>query len=109
MIVGPSDIGASILRYTSHRVLTAPYHRNADGMLMELKIGLASPSDAKAMLSKLHEPILAFCANDVQADMIIKREPRGLYGQLAAGRVPEFLTPLPVSEKSSILLYALKP
>ncbi|OMQ45010.1 hypothetical protein [Ensifer sp. 1H6] len=109
MIVGPSDIGASILRYTSHRVLTAPYHRNADGMFMELKIGLASPSDAKAMLSKLHEPILAFCANDVQADMIIKREPRGLYGQLAAGRVPEFLTPLPVSEKSSILLYALKP
>lgn len=109
MIVGPSDIGASILLHTNHRVLTAPYHRNADGMLMELKIGLAPLSDAKAMLSKLHDPILAFCANDVQTGMIIKREPQGLYGQIAAGRVPEFLTPLPVSENSSILLYAFKP
>ncbi len=109
VIVGPSDIGASILRHTSHRVLAAPYHRNADGMLMELKIGLALPSDAKVMLSELHDPVLAFCTNDVQTDTIIKREPQGLYGQLAAGRVPEFLTPLPVSEKSSILLYALKP
>lgn len=109
MIVGPSDIGASLLRYTSHRVLAAPYHRNADGMLVELKIGLAPPSDAKVMLSKLHDPILAFCGNDVQTGMIIKREPQGLYGQIAAGRIPEFLTPLSVSEKSSILLYALKP
>ncbi|WP_139353973.1 hypothetical protein [Sinorhizobium sp. A49] len=108
-IVGPSDIGASILRYTNHHVLAAPYHRNADGMLMELKIGLAPLFNAKAMLSKLHDPILAFCANDFQTDMIAKREPQGLYGQLAAGSVPDFLTPLPVSPRSSILLYALKP
>lgn len=108
-IVGPSDIGASILRHTNHRVLAAPYHRNADGMLMELKIGLASPSDARVLLSALHSPVLAFCVNDVQTGMIIKREPHGLYALLADGQVPDFLAPLPVSAGSSIRLYALKP
>lgn len=108
-IVGPSDIGASILRHTNQRVLAAPYHRNADGMLMELKLGLASPSAAKALLSGLRDPVLAFCANDIQTGMIVKREPQGFYGRLAAGHVPEFMMPLPVSAGSSIRLYAFKP
>ncbi len=108
-IVGPSDIGASILRHTKHRVLSAPYHRNADGILLELKIGLATPVEAKAMLSRLNNPVLVFCANDVQIGMITRREPQGFYAQLAANRVPDFLTPLPVSAGSSIQLYAFKP
>lgn len=108
-IVGPSDIGASLLRHTNHRVLAAPYHRNADGMLMELKIGLASPSQARALLSGLQNPVLAFCADDVQTGMIVRRETQGLYAQLAGGQVPAYLTPLPVSAGSSIRLYAFKP
>ena len=108
-IVGPSDIGATLLRRTQHRVLSAPYHRNAAGMLMELKIGLAPAEDAAAMLRQLGHPVLAFCAADVQARMIAARAPQGFYAELAAGRVPAFLSPLPVSEGSPIRLYALKP
>ncbi|WDZ76814.1 hypothetical protein PWG15_19865 [Ensifer adhaerens] len=108
-IVGPSDIGAPLLRRTQHRVLSAPYHRNAAGMLMELKIGLASAADAEAMLRQLGHPVLAFCAADVQARMIAARAPQGFYAELAEGRVPAFLSPLPVSEGSPIRLYALKP
>ncbi|MEI3854144.1 MULTISPECIES: hypothetical protein [unclassified Ensifer] len=108
-IVGPSDIGATLLRRTQHRVLAAPYHRNAAGMLTELKIGLAPAEDAEAMLRQLGHPVLAFCAADVQARMIAARAPQGFYAELAAGRVPAFLSPLPVSAGSPIRLYALKP
>lgn len=108
-VVGPSDIGAALLLHTQHRVLSAPYHRNAAGMLAELKIGLARPEEAEAMLRQLGHPVLAFCAADVQARMIAARAPQGFYAELTAGRVPAFLSPLPVSAGASIRLYALKP
>ncbi|WVT73456.1 hypothetical protein QM996_18575 [Sinorhizobium chiapasense] len=108
-VVGPSDIGAALLRYTQHRVLSAPYHRNAVGMLAELKIGLARPEEAEVMLRQLGHPVLAFCAADAQAQMIAARAPQGFYAELAAGRVPAFLSPLPVSAGAPIRLYALKP
>ncbi|HEV7321906.1 MAG TPA: hypothetical protein VGO04_25160 [Ensifer sp.] len=109
LIVGPSDIGATVLRRTEHRVLSAPYHRNAAGMLEELKIGLAQPETAAAMLRALGNPILAFCAADVQTRMVAMRAPEGLFAQLAAGRLPAFLSPLPVSAGAPLQLYALKP
>ncbi|OCP07491.1 MULTISPECIES: hypothetical protein [unclassified Ensifer] len=109
LVVGPSDAGATLLRRTRHRVLSAPYHRNAGGMLEELKIGLAQPEDAAAMLRRLGHPILAFCAADVQTQLIVARAPQGLYAALAAGRVPAFLSPLPVSQGSPIQLFTLKP
>lgn len=108
-IVGPSDIGAALLRHTGHRVLSAPYHRNASGMLGELKIGLASPDEAKALLGGLDHPVLAFCSLDVQTQTVAARAPNGLYAALAAGRVPAFLSPLPTAPQSPIRLYVLKP
>lgn len=109
LVVGPSDIGAALLRHTKHRVLSAPYHRNAGGMLEELKIGLAQPEDAAARLRRLGHPIIAFCAVDVQTRMVVARAPRSLYAELAAGRVPAFLSPLPVSTDAPIRLYELRP
>ncbi|MBD9492513.1 MULTISPECIES: hypothetical protein [unclassified Ensifer] len=109
LVVGPSDIGATLLRRTEHRVLSAPYHRNAGGMLRELKIGLAEPEAAAVLLHQLGQPVLAFCAVDAQTQVIAARAPRGLYADLAAGRVPAFLSPLPVSEGSPIRLYTLAP
>ena len=109
LVVGPSDIGVTLLRRTGHRVLSAPYHRNAGGLIQELKIGLAEPEAAGAMLRQLGQPVLAFCAREVQTQVIAARAPAGLYAQLAAGRVPAFLSPLPVSAGSPMRLYVLTP
>jgi hypothetical protein len=78
-------------------------------MLRELKIGLAEPEAAAVLLHQLGQPVLAFCAVDAQTQVIAARAPRGLYADLAAGRVPAFLSPLPVSEGSPIRLYTLAP
>ncbi|OAP41357.1 hypothetical protein AU381_05660 [Sinorhizobium glycinis] len=109
LVVDPSNMGASILRFTEHRALSAPYHRNPDGMLTELRIGLADPDAAAAMLKRLGDPVLAFCAKDPQTRMIIERAPQGLYGHLNAGDVPSFLTPLPVAAGTGIKLFRLRP
>ncbi|MCA1405676.1 hypothetical protein I6F26_05985 [Ensifer sp. IC3342] len=108
LIVDPSNMGASILRFTEHRALSAPYHRNPQGMLAELRIGLAAPDESAPMLKALGEPVLAFCADDPQTAMIVKREPKGLYGRLAEGEIPDFLEPLPVTAGTGVKLFRLK-
>ncbi|WP_331372969.1 hypothetical protein [Sinorhizobium chiapasense] len=108
LVIDPSNMGASILRFTAHRALSAPYHRNPQGMLTELRIGLAEPDEAAPMLKALGGPVLAFCADDPQTRTIVKREPKGLYGRLAAGEIPDFLEPLPVTAGTGVKLFRLK-
>lgn len=108
LVVGPSNIGAWILRFTKHSALSAPYHRNPEGMLAELKIGLAAPNEASGMLKRLGDPVLAFCAKDPQTRMIIAKSPKGFYGQLDDGRIPEFLEALPVKSGTGLQLFRLK-
>ncbi|THK37339.1 hypothetical protein EHS39_13990 [Ensifer sp. MPMI2T] len=108
LVVDPSNMGASILRFTKHRALSAPYHRNPQGMLAELRIGLAGPDEAAGMLKALGQPVLAFCADDPQTETIAEREPRGLYGRLAAGEIPDFLEPLPVTSATGVKLFRFK-
>ena len=106
-VAAPSDIGPEILRYTKHRVLTGPYHRNQGGMLTELHIGLAEPDEAAAFLRGASVGILAFCPEFVQSEKIAKMKPDGLYAQLIKGKVPSYLLPVPVDGPSGLKIFAV--
>lgn len=93
VVAAPSNSGAEILRFTPHRVLAAPYHRNQAGMLTELHIGLAPPGEARAFLEGAGVTILAFCASDPQTQSLAKMKPDGLYGGLSRAEVPAYLAP----------------
>lgn len=109
IIAAPSNSGADILRWTPHRVLTAPYHRNQKGMLTELYIGLAQPGEAKAFLRGAGVTALAFCKTDPQTDALIRRKPDGLYANLARGQVPDYLQPFGQPSQSGFRLYRVLP
>lgn len=109
VIAAPSNSGADILRWTPHRVLTAPYHRNQKGMLTELYIGLAQPGEAKAFMRGAGVTALAFCKTDPQTDGLVRRKPDGLYANLARGQVPDYLQPLGQPSKSGFRLYRVLP
>ncbi|MEV4607812.1 hypothetical protein MRBLMR1_002841 [Neorhizobium sp. LMR1-1-1.1] len=94
MIAAPSNRGAGILRFTQHRVLAAPYHRNQGGMLAELHIGMAKPDDALALLKNADVTALAFCRNDPQTENLIELYRDGLYASLARGELPTYLSPV---------------
>lgn len=93
VVAAPSNSGAEILRFTRHRVLTAPYHRNQAGMLTELHIGLAPPDEARAFLAGAGVTVVAFCASDPQTQSLAKMKPDGFYAALSRGEVPAYLTP----------------
>ena len=108
-VAAPSDLGVPILRYTPHRVLSAPYHRNQGGMLTELYIGLSKPSQAEAFLRGANVGIVAFCRNEWQTKNLAKLEPQGLYAQLTEGRLPAFLEPVPGTQDADLQLFRVKP
>lgn len=105
VVASPSNSGAEILRFTQHRALSAPYHRNQGGMLTELHVGLATPSEAEAFLRGAGVSILAFCKSDPQTENLIHAKPDGLYAMLAAGKVPAYLQPLPSTGPGGFRLF----
>ncbi len=103
-IAAPSNRGAGILRFTEHRVLSAPYHRNQGGMLAELHIGMAKPEEALKLLKQAGVTVVAFCKNDPQTENLIQMQSDGLYASLARGRVPTYLSPVQSGGKSQLFL-----
>ncbi|WP_092984765.1 hypothetical protein [Rhizobium sp. NFR03] len=108
VVAAPSNLGASILRFTHHRVLAAPYHRNQAGMLAELNIGLAPAETAKDLLIRNGVTLLAFCATDGQTSLIADHAPDGLYATLGQGIVPAYLQPVTTSEKMVLKIFRVE-
>lgn len=109
VVSGPSNLGAHILRFTSHRALSAPYHRNQGGMLTELYAAMAKPKDAVKFLRGADVTILAFCSSDPQTRNVVRAAPEGLYAELAKGNLPDWLEPVPETRSAPLQLYRVLP
>jgi len=107
-VAASSELGTAILRFTHHRVLTAPYHRNQAGMLTELHIGLSIPADARAFLAGAKAGLVAFCPSDPQTRELIKLKPDGLYGALDRGNLPDYLELLASGAETGLWVYRVK-
>ena len=109
MVAAASNLGAPLLRFTPHRTLSGPYHRDPDGMMAELLIGLAEPQQAEALLHEAKVTIVAFCKGDPQVELVSERAPKGLYAQLSAGQVPAYLEPIAAPTESDVQFFRVTP
>lgn len=109
VVASPSNIGAHVLRFTPHRALSAPYHRNQGGMLTELHAAMAQPGDAVKFLRGAGVTVIAYCRSDPQVENIIAVAPEGLYAQLAKGKVPGWLEIVPGTRTAPLALFRVKP
>jgi len=109
VVAAASNLGAPLLRFTPHRTLSGPYHRDPDGMMAELLIGLAEPQQAEALLHAAKVTIVAFCKGDPQVELVSERAPKGLYAQLSAGHVPAYLEPIAASAESDVQFFRVTP
>ena len=108
VVAAASNMGAPLLRFTPHRTLSGPYHRDPDGMLAELHIGLAEPQRAEALLREAKVTLVAFCKEDPQVLLLSERAPKGLYAYLSAGRVPVYLEPITTQGESDVQFFRVK-
>lgn len=108
VVMAPSDMGVHILRYTAHRVLSAPYHRDQGGMLTELNAGLSLPEEAIAFLRGAKVNYLAFCPTEVQTRSLAAMKPDGFYASLLAGNVPAYLELVKAADASGLEIFKVK-
>jgi hypothetical protein len=108
VVSAPSNMGAALLRFTPHRALSGPYHRDQAGMLREFDIELAKPEKAKALLRDAHVTLLAFCPGDAETSLLSRMAPDGLYAELGRGRIPAYLEPLAATE-SAVKFFRVAP
>lgn len=103
----PLDIGAHMLVYTHHSVIATGHHRNDAGMKIVLE-GLTAPPDAaRAIVTGSGARYLAFCARENEAARYSRRYPEGLMAALLAGRVPDWLEPVPMRPGEPIKVYRI--
>jgi asparagine N-glycosylation enzyme membrane subunit Stt3 len=107
LIVAPIDMGARILMSTDHKVLAAPYHRNNKGNLAAYQIFLLPQAEAKLRSQTLGANFIAICKRSAEVTILSREAPKGLMADLDAGRIPNWLTPLPSPKGSDVLAYAI--
>jgi hypothetical protein len=93
-VLAVSNLGAPILRYTPHRVLAGPYHRNVEGDLAALNAFAGTDAEAQRIVHRYGVTLVASCPGNDETRDLGHRAPDGLAARLASKDVPGWLTPL---------------
>lgn len=88
------DSGPFILVASPLSVLSAPYHRNPEGILAANAILQAKPAASEMLVRRWGVRYVVLCRAAVSLDVLAEEAPQGLAAQLVAGRTPDWLTPV---------------
>ncbi|WP_370074059.1 MULTISPECIES: hypothetical protein [Salipiger] len=104
VVSAPSNFGTHVLLHSGHRTLSAPYHRNQDGMRAQLEITLAAtPEAAQAALVRHGIDYMLVCPGDPELTTLANAGFDGFGHALEGGAVPGFLTAIPTGDSESAL------
>jgi hypothetical protein len=106
-VLAASNIGAPILRFTHHRTIAGPYHRNVPGLVFMLDIFMAAPDRAAEMALRQGIDYVAVCPGNPDSGMLAHWAPTGLMAALMNGEMPSWLTPVEVDPDSPLRIYRL--
>jgi len=106
LIAAPVDNGPELLFRTPHRVLAAPYQRNASGNLDAYDFFAArDATEAHRIAARRDIDLVFFCPGDIGMWLPAHPGSRHFVDQLSVGQVPSWLRPLPLPVESHALLY----
>lgn len=109
IVSASSNLGAQILLNTHHRVLSAPYHRNQDGMIAQLRIAFSkNDKDAKEMLRRYQVNYVVICDLD-PANYNRSGKVRGWFSATLLGeKEPSFLNEVPMLSDSPLRIFEVR-
>ena len=94
LVLSTIDPGSTILAYTHHAALAAPYHRNSYGNRLAL-IALAAPAgEALPMIRAAQVDYLMLCRGSNETAETVAQHPNSLSAVLMSGAVPPGLIPI---------------
>lgn len=107
-IMAPIDLGAHLLLYTPHAVVSAPYHRNQSAVLDTFRFFNAPIAEARRILEARHISLVVTCPampemrglSDAAADSLVR--------YLADDRLPPWLVEMSLPD-TPLRVYAVLP
>jgi hypothetical protein len=105
LIATDIDYGSFVLALTPQSVIAAPYHRLADGIMAAHRIFASPPAEARGILARRGATYVVTCGDRMPPDLSAQQRAASLAGQLAAGAVPDWLTPVPAQPGDAFRVY----
>jgi len=99
------DTGPRLITVTHHDSITGPYHRNGEQIADVMKAFRGSADRAHAIIRKYRSDYLLICPNSSTTTIFMSETPKGFYGQLQKGQVPQWLTPVQLPKDSPFRMW----
>lgn len=107
-LMTPIDLGAHVLLYTPHSVVSAPYHRNQQGVRDTFRFFNEPAEDARAILAERGIGVVVTCPYLPELGGLGSAAEDSLVRQFASGTLPDWLTD--VTPPGSLLrVYSVSP
>ena len=102
------DLGAPVLKFTDHSVISAPYHRNASGILATFDSFAADVETARQTTLEVKADYLIACRDFAETGLMRRIKPDGLLVQLLDDKWPDWLEPVTLSSENQLIVFKVK-
>ena len=99
------DLGPRLVSVTPHNAIAGPYHRNGEAIRDLMQAFRGTEPQAHRLVLKHRADYVMICPMMSQATIFMSRAPNGFYVQLAKGRVPSWLQPVPLPADSPFRIW----
>jgi len=103
------DYSPRLITLTHHDSIMGPYHRNGEQIADVMKAFRGSADQARQIFAKYKADYLLTCPNSSTTTIFLSETPDGFYGQLSKGKVPDWLTPVPLPKDSAFRMWKISP
>jgi hypothetical protein len=102
------DLGPRLITVTHHSAVTGPYHRNGEQIADVMNAFRGDEARARRIIAKYRSDYLLVCPNMSTATIFRAETPKGFYSNLSRGRVPLWLTPVPLPKNSPFKMWRVQ-
>ncbi|MHA6730182.1 hypothetical protein [Devosia sp. A369] len=107
-VMTPIDLGAHLLLYTPHEVVSAPYHRNQQGVRDTFRFFNDPIADARAILDERGIGLVVLCPGMAELHGLPGRAEDSFANLYAAGKLPPWLHDVSLPD-SPLQVFAVLP
>jgi hypothetical protein len=102
------DYAPRLITVTHHDSVIGPYHRNGEQIADVMKAFRGSAQEARRTFDKYRSDYVLTCPDSSTTTIFMSEAPNGFYAQLSRGNVPDWLTPVPLPEKSPFRMWRIE-
>jgi hypothetical protein len=90
------DLGPRLIAVTHHDAVAGPYHRNGRDIVDTMRAWRGTAEEAHATVRRRGIDYVLICPNMSESTIFASQAKNGFYMQLAKGRAPDWLAPVPL-------------